>query len=272
VLVAGGTGRLGGVVVSALLARGIQVRVLTREASRADAVRRDGADIAVGDLRRPESLPAAFHDVDVVVSAVQGFAGPGRVSPKSVDEAGNLNLIAAAEAAGAAVVLVSIVGAAPDSPMELFRCKYTAEQRLQASSVPWTIVRATAFVELWADILETTRMVFGRGDNPINFVAVADVAAVVVDAVLGADRRGRIIEIGGPADLSFNDLAAAVREVRGGPASVRHLPRWLLHAMAPLHRQPRAALVMDTADMTYAAAPGRVIGTTDVRQAIARAT
>ena len=39
-----------------------------------------------------------------------------------------------------------------DSPMELFRMKHAAEQYAVASGVPTTIVRATAFVELWIDL------------------------------------------------------------------------------------------------------------------------
>jgi hypothetical protein len=57
--------------------------------------------------------------VRVVVSAIHGFAGPGRVTPASVDRDGNANLVAAAKAAGADVVLMSVVGAAPDHAMEL---------------------------------------------------------------------------------------------------------------------------------------------------------
>ena len=140
------------------------------------------------------------------MSAVQGFDGPGRVSPASVDRDGNINLIDAAAGVGADVVLVSTIGAGPDSPMELFRAKYEAEQHLKASSVRWTIVRASAFAELWADIM-VKPIVFGNGDNPINFVSVADVAAVVERAVLDPASRGHTLEVGGPDDLTFNELA-----------------------------------------------------------------
>jgi uncharacterized protein YbjT (DUF2867 family) len=164
--------------------------------------------------------------------------------------------------------MVSVVGAAPDSPMELFRCKYSAEKTLQSSGVPWTIVRATAFVELWAELVGKG-IVFGRGDNPINFVSVRDVAEIVTGAVLDPTRRGQVIEVGGPEDLTFNELAAALRDVRGAPAKVRHVPRAMLRALAPLHRQPRAALVMDTVDMTYRPASGRLVGGTKIREAVA---
>jgi uncharacterized protein YbjT (DUF2867 family) len=265
--VAGGTGRLGTLVVRGLVERGVDVRVLTRDPRRAEHLRPSMVEIAEGDVRKPDTLPAAVADVDVVVSAVHGFAGPGRVSPKSVDRDGNAHLVTAARDVGAAVVMVSIVDASPDSPMELFRYKYAAEQHLQRSGVPWTIVRSTAFAELWAEIVGKG-LVFGRGDNPINFVSVHDVAGVVRDAVLDPALRGRIQNVGGQADVTFNEFATLLREERGRPMRVRHVPRRLLRALAPLHRQPRAGYAMDTTDLTFRPGPRDIVGSTDLRRAL----
>src|SRR5450631_3802228 len=115
ILLAGGTGRLGTVLAARLTGRGLAVRVLTRDPARAAHLAAQGAEIATGDVRDRPSLDPAVRGADVVVSAVHGFAGPGRVSPATVDFQGNVNLIDAARAAGAEVVLMSVVGAAADS-------------------------------------------------------------------------------------------------------------------------------------------------------------
>jgi uncharacterized protein YbjT (DUF2867 family) len=82
-----------------------------------------------------------------VISAVQGFAGTDPAGPQAVDRQGNSNLIRAAkEGAMEHFVLVSIQGAAPDHPMELFRMKYLAEEELKASGLAWTIIRPTAYM------------------------------------------------------------------------------------------------------------------------------
>jgi NADH dehydrogenase len=271
VLVAGGSGRLGSVVVRQLVARGVTVRVLTRDRLRASHLDDLEVEIVEGDVRQPTTLPAAFAGVDVVVSAVQGFAGPGGVSPESVDHKGNIHLFAAAEAARADIVMVSIVGAAADSRMELFRCKYAAEQQLRSSEVPWTIVRATAFLELWAELVGKG-IVFGQGDNPINFVAVADVADTVVDVALDPSQRGQVVNVIGPRCLSFNELAAEMKRLCGRPERVRHVPRWMLRLLAAVNRQPRAALAMDTTDMTFQPLPGARVGATSTEHALAGAT
>jgi uncharacterized protein YbjT (DUF2867 family) len=249
ILVAGGTGRLGRRVVTRLTTRGEQVRVLSRDALHASSLAASGAELFEGDVRDPTSVARAVAGAKVVISAVQGFAGRG-VTPASVDRDGNQHLIDAAARARADVILMSVVGASPQSPMELFRAKYDAEQHLAASALRWTVVRATAFIELWAELM-AKRVVFGRGDNPINFVSVDDVAAVVERVTIDNSYRGRVVEVGGPQNLTGNELAALLNDVRGRHDHVRHVPRAMLRLMAPFARLPRAALTMDTADMTF---------------------
>jgi uncharacterized protein YbjT (DUF2867 family) len=268
ILLAGGTGRLGRVLAARLTGRGLAVRVLTRDPARATHLAAQGAEVVTGDVRDCASLAPAVRGADVVVSAVHGFTGPGSVTPVTIDYQGNINLIDAARAAGAQFVLMSVAGAAADSPMELFRMKHAAEEHLRASGVGWTIVRATAFLELWIDVLTSTAarsgrpIVFGRGDNPINFVSVTDVAALVVRAVADPAARGRILEIGGPDNLTFNQLAAAIQAAAGRAGTPRHVPPLALRLMAgtvgrlkpELGRQARAALLMDSTDLTHDAA------------------
>jgi uncharacterized protein YbjT (DUF2867 family) len=273
IAVAGGTGRLGTLVVKRLAARGLAVRVLTRDQDRARHLSGCAAELVSCDVRDRASVEAALRGVRTVVSAVHGFAGPGRVSPESVDRDGNANLVDTAAEVGADVVLVSIVGASADNPMELFREKYAAEQHLRASGVSWTIVRSTAFVELWAEIMRKP-IVFGRGENPINFVSVDDVAAVVERAVSEPGLREHVIEVGGPENLTFNELAALLQRIRGRPATVRHVPTALLRAVAPFARQARAAIAMDTLDMTFDAHAHRAFADmpmTEIHDALTRA-
>ena len=157
ILVAGGTGRLGTLVVSRLAARGLDVRVLTRDPARAHHLGGAATDIVRGDVRDRTSIQRAMQGVDTVVSAVHGFAGPGRVTPASVDRDGNANLVDTATALGTDVVLLSVVGASSDNPMELFRAKHEAEQHLRASNVRWTIVPFTGIQETKSQIRFSTR-------------------------------------------------------------------------------------------------------------------
>lgn len=270
ILVAGGTGRLGTLVVAGATARGERVRVLTRDTSRASGLMGPLVEVVQGDVREPSTLASALTDVSTVVAAVQGFAGPGHGTPKSVDRDGNVKLIDAAEQVSADVVLLSVVGASRTSSMELFRMKAAAEEHLRVSCIGWTIIRATAFVELYLDLMRRSAgkrgrpVVLGRGNNPIDFVSVSDVAAAVELAVSDASMRGQVFEVGGPQDLTLCDLAVlSVPRSDGSDGTPRHIPRSVLRGMAatgmvirsPIARQAAAALVMDTQDLTFDAAP-----------------
>src|SRR5436190_6386757 len=137
ILVAGGTGRLGSRVVSRLTGRGLDVRVFSRASKSSTHLQGVAKEIVVGDVRDPGSVESAMKGVSLVVSAVQGFAGKGRVTPASVDRDGNKHLVDAATRVGAEFVLMSIVGAAPDSQIELFRAKYDDAQHPRANSDAW---------------------------------------------------------------------------------------------------------------------------------------
>src|SRR6476620_8264494 len=148
IAVIGGSGRLGRLVTSRLVEEGEQVTVVARSAPQ---VRVPGAHFVAADLRDPSTLPAALDGADVVVAAAHGM-DPGKgESPAEVDRDGNIGLIDVAKVRGADVVLVSVVDASADHPLELFRMKWAAEQHLRASGVPWTIVRASAFAEMWVE-------------------------------------------------------------------------------------------------------------------------
>lgn len=266
IVVAGGTGMLGTRVVGLLTARGLAVRVLTRDPAQARHLAGEHIEVVAGDVRDPRAVARAVAGARTVVSAVHGFAGTGGESPRTIDYEGNSNLIRAARAAGAEhVVLVSVQGAAPDHPLELHRMKYLAEREVRASGLAWTIIRPTAYMETWASIIGAPLVatgktrVFGRGDNPINFVAVDDVARFVDLAVTDPALRGEIIEVGGPENLSLRQFADTFAAATGRPGTISRVPLPMMRLMAvllrpvkpALARQAGAGVVMDTRDMSF---------------------
>ena len=266
VAVAGGTGTLGGHLVDRLTGHGIRVRILARDAERARSLENEMIEVVPGDVRDSAALEAAVQGCDAVVSAFSAFGRPRGGDLRSADLQGNINLIRAAETAGSGhLVLVSFHGAAPDSPLELGRVKYRVEQVLPASRLSWTIIRPTASMEIWTTLLagpllqtRKTR-IFGRGDNPINFVSARDVAAFIELALTDARLRGQAIDVGGPDNLSMNQLVHRFEELTGASGSEQHIPLPMLRAMSvimrpfssTLARQARAAVVMDTTDMAF---------------------
>ena len=266
ILIAGASGRLGGLVARRLLAGGLAVRAMSRTPASLAELQRLGAEPVAGDLRDAASLSAACLGIDTVFVATHAFNGSGANSSRAVDSMGARSLIDAARAAGARhFVFTSAQGADPHSPVDMFRYKYDTEQYLRASDMGYTILRPAAYMETWAhalgdSIVKSGRaMVFGRGDNPINFVSAEDVARFAVFALTDPGARGRVIEIAGPENITETTFVRKIQQITGRPGKIQHIPlpmmRLLGVVMQPFNpmfsRQSRAGVLMDTQDMTY---------------------
>ncbi|HEX5548576.1 MAG TPA: SDR family oxidoreductase [Ktedonobacterales bacterium] len=267
ILVVGASGRLGGLVARQLLLEGKQVRAMSRTPSSLSELTAMGADTVVGDLRDPQSLAVACQGIDAIFSATHAFNGSGSNSPRAVDDIGNRNLIDAARTAHVRhVVFTSILGARPDHPVNMYRYKYAIEQYLRASDLSYTILRPAPFMETWIEILgrsiitQGKAMVFGKGDNPINFVSVRDVARFAVMALGGnSNAHNRIIEVGGPENTTQLQFVRLIEEASGRKSRVQHIPLPMMRIMRlvtqPINpafsRQILAGIIMDTEDMTF---------------------
>ncbi|OIJ64733.1 NAD-dependent epimerase/dehydratase family protein [Streptomyces mangrovisoli] len=104
-LVTGTTGQVGRRFVPRLLAQtrpGERVRVLVRDAARAEPFARLGAEIAVGDLRDPEALGKAVAGADAVVNVAASFRGVPDEEAWAVNRDAAIELGRAAQGAGVA--------------------------------------------------------------------------------------------------------------------------------------------------------------------------
>ncbi len=266
ILIVGASGRLGGTVAKRLLAQGKAVRLMTRTPSNLVHLKQQGAEVVSGDLRNPASLLSACEGVEQVLAAAHALTGKGDNNPQTVDDAGNRQLIDTARAAGVKhFVFLSILGASPDAPVEFFRIKYHTEEYLRASGLSFTIIRPSAFMDLWAQLIglpileQGKTTIFGRGNNPINFVAVEDVARFVCIAFENSRTRNEVIEVGGLENLTLNQVAETFERVSGRQAKKRHIPLPMMRAMSilmqpinpALSRQIRLGVFMDTANLCY---------------------
>ena len=258
---------LGRNVARQLLAVGHRVVGVTRDRARAAELAGLGAEIRIADLTEPASLAAVCRGVDVVVSAAHAMLGRGRYRSERVDDAGHRTLMDAANAAGVRhFVYTSVLGASPNHPVDFWRTKFQVEQHLKASGLSWTILRPAAFMEMHAHeligksiIAGGTATILGRGDRPMNFVAVRDVARLAVTGATDPALRGQTIEIGGPENLTQNEVAALYGRLCGRQPRVRHLPPGVLRVLAtlvgPVHpgaaRVMRASVATASIDQTF---------------------
>ncbi|MCW3843547.1 NAD(P)H-binding protein [Micromonospora yasonensis] len=238
VLVTGATGRLGRVAVPRLRDAGWTVRAVSRR-PRADAT----VEWVVVDLATGEGLAEAVADVDAVLHLA---SSPTRQTHR-IDVLGTRRLVVAAGHAGVRhLVYVSIVGV-DRVPFGYYRHKLAAEQVVAAGQVPWSVLRATQFLEFLADLLRRASR-FGPtiGDRAVLAQPVdpGEVAARLV-AMLAAGPSCRVEEFGGPQVLCFDEAVRAWR-------TARHSHRPLLPVRIPgrLGRTLRAGGLTTTATPT----------------------
>lgn len=266
ILIVGATSKLGKALIPLLLAEGAAVRAMTRTPEKADDLRNAGAEVVAGDLRDPASLAKACEGAEKVLAAAHAFLGRGDNTPEKVDGAGNRHLIDAAKAAGAKhFVFTSALGAGADHPVDFFRIKYRSEEYLRNSGLSYTILRPAPFMEMWAELIGQPVVtggkatIFGRGKTPVNFVSVEDVARFAKIALVDASARNQVISIGGPENLTVEQVVEIFERVSGRQAKKSHVPlplmrvmRWLTQPINPaLSRQIAMGIFMDTADQAF---------------------
>jgi uncharacterized protein YbjT (DUF2867 family) len=227
VLVTGATGQQGGATARHLLARGAAVRALVRD-PRSPAARRlasIGAELVVGDMDDGVSLRTAMRGAYGAFS-VQ----PARIPPSFAEnELGRgLNVVDAAHAVGLHhLVYSSVAGANRSTGIPHWEVKGQIEERIRSSGVPFTILRPTLFMDMYADATYglTGELSLVRSIPPnaiVQHVAIDDVAAFTALA-LGSPSRylGKALELAGD-ELTVAQVLAAI----GRATDRRDLQGW----------------------------------------------
>jgi uncharacterized protein YbjT (DUF2867 family) len=220
ILVTGGSGDLGSHVVSRLLARGDTVRVSSRRDKRDGDP--EGVEWARCSLETGERLAEAVAGVDTVVHCA---SSPFRRTQQADVEGTGLLLDAARQAGVSHFLYISIVGI-DRIPLPYYKAKLAAEQRIEQSGVPYSILRAPQFHTLIDRILAGF-LRFPVGLLPSGFrfqpIETGEVAGRLVEIASGQP-AGHAPDIAGPEVRSVTDLARAWLKARGRRCLLIPLP------------------------------------------------
>src|SRR5579871_1965402 len=118
-------------------------------------------------------------------------------------------------------VALSIVGTDRTPDNGYFRAKVAQEKLIEASGIPYTIIRSTQFMEFLRGIADEATHGNKIRISPGLFqpIAADDVAPAVADVALAAPRNG-IVEIAGPERAPFNEIVARYLKAVGDPRPV----------------------------------------------------
>lgn len=234
IVVVGATGEQGGAVARDLLARDVAIRALVRNptAERARTLDASGAELAKADLEDEASLREAFASA----SAVFAMASPTPDGGVKAEAEHGKAIARAARGAGVPYLVYSSVGGVErDTGIPHFESKREIELLLLDLGVPSTFIRPAFFMDNFTRFMAPTQedgtlvvRLPMPGDVPLQMIAVADVAAASVAALLDPSRvPDGAIEIAGD-ELTGEQVAAAFGEHRGMPARFEELPTTVL--------------------------------------------
>lgn len=204
ILVTGATSGPGGPLVEKLRAAGHEVRAMSRT---------PGDGRVVADLSTGAGLDAALAGAEVVVHLATNRR-------KDLPDTERL-LTAAREAGVRHFVFLSIVGV-DRIPYGYYRDKVAIEQALEASGLPFTILRATQFHSFPGEILG---MLGGRlfvKDVKVQPIGVIDTANRLAEVATGTP-AGRVADIGGPEILDASDILSRLQAAGRAPKRVLSL-------------------------------------------------
>src|SRR5438045_447930 len=206
IVIIGGTGLIGSKVVAILRHGGHEV-VAASPNTGVNAITGEGVKEAVAGTQVVIDLAnsPSFEDKAVL----EFFETSGR------------NLLPAETAAGVRHHFALSIVAIDRTDNGYFRAKVAQEKLIVASGIPYTIIRATQFMEFLGGIADSSADGNIVRLPPVLFqpIAADDVAAIVAEVALAAPRNG-IVEIAGPGCAPFNEIVARYLKAVGDPREV----------------------------------------------------
>jgi uncharacterized protein YbjT (DUF2867 family) len=207
IVVIGGTGLIGSKTVAILRQGGHEVVAATPKG---------GVNTITG-----EGLKQALAGAQVVVDLANSPSFEDKAVLEFFEKSGR-NLLPAEAAAGVRHhVALSIVGTDRSPDNGYFRAKVAQEKLIVASGIPYTIIRATQFLEFLAGIAASSAdgSIIRLSPGLFQPIAADDVAPIVAEVALAVPRDG-ILEIAGPERAPFNEIVARYLKAVGDPREV----------------------------------------------------
>jgi uncharacterized protein YbjT (DUF2867 family) len=211
IVVIGGTGLIGSKTVVILRQGGHEVVAASPQS---------GVNTITG-----EGLNEVMVGAQVVIDLANSPSFEDKAVLEFFQTAGR-NLLRAEAAAGVRHhVALSIVGTDRSPDNGYFRAKVAQEKLIEASAIPYTIIRATQFLEFLAGIAasSTEGNIVRISPGLFQPIAADDVAPFVAEVALAAPRNG-IVEIAGPERAPFNEIVARYLKAIGDSRQVASDP------------------------------------------------
>lgn len=232
-LIVGATGTLGRQIARRALDEGHQVRCLVRSSKRAAFLKEWGAQLVLGDLCDPASLPPALEGVTAIIDAATARPTDS-LSIRQVDWQGKVALIQAAKAAGVErFIFFSILDAEKYPQVPLMEIKRCTELFLAESGLNYTILRPCGFMQgligqYAVPILDKQAVWVTQQSAPVAYMDTQDVAKFAVRALSIPETEKGSFPVVGTKAWTAEEIIRLCERLSGQEAKVTRLPMKLL--------------------------------------------
>lgn len=238
IFIAGASGFVGGHLIDALLKNDYNLRCLARSDKAENSLREKGIEVVSGDITIPETLEGALNGIDFVIHLVGIIEEKGSSTFKSVHVEGTKNLIAEAKRAGVKHFFYqSALGADKSSWSGYLRTKAEAEEIVASSGIPFAIFRPSLIIGKWDGFTKKLRDLIkispvipipGDGKSRLQPIYINDWASCMLKALASPDAFKGIFEIGGPQQLTYNEIVKGLADVMKSKKTITHIPMGLM--------------------------------------------
>ncbi len=218
ILVTGVTGHLGRAVLDKLLVKvpASNVKVLVRDAAKAEAFKPLGVEIVIGNYDDKASLVAAFQDTEKLY-----FVSGNDVVNRGPQHENVVNAAIAAKVGHVVYTSYQRRNEAANAPLSFIATTHLlAENLLKASGLKYTLMQHALYAEVIPmfvgdRVLETGIIFQPAGDGKTAFALRDDMAEAGVAVLTGEGHENKIYEITGSKAISYADIAAIITATTG---------------------------------------------------------
>lgn len=249
VLCYGATGVQGLPVPVQLKQRNHNVRVIVRDANKANDFAEKGIEVVMGDLLDSESLRVASEGMDAVFLMLPLVYDEELIMPYFQ------NVLYAAQRAKIKLLVFNTSTRVPEMSTNVwaFELKRKMENRLKQSGVPFIVVRPTFYMENllgpWTMNSITQRKIVAytlEPDRKASWISAWDMAQFCVSALEHPELAGSFIDVGGPEQLNGHDIAECISKISGQTMPYESIPINEFEALVSEFIGARAALEIRT--------------------------
>jgi len=220
---------LGKPVADQLKADGFNIRILSRSPEKATVTFGNGFEICKGDVEDPASLRQALEGCQGVHINIKG--GPKPEDYDRLEHRGTQTIINAAQSVGirqitylSAHTIQEKNARSPES-----RAKFKAEEAIRTSDIPYTIFRASWFMESLPLFIQGKQaLVVGKQPYPLHWVAAADYARMVSQSYRITNALNKAFYIYGPQAFTMKQALQIYCQMVMPHVQVSTMPLWLM--------------------------------------------